>query len=152
MTDVIIETVVETVYTESIEVHEIGFQGPPGIRGETGPAGGSTVEATAGEDLSGYRAVRLVNGEAFYCDGDNALCAGSCIGVTKTAALTGATVDVQGLGKITDPTLTLAEGPLFVGANGVLSATPGTAFVQEIARATSTTSLFVNIQPAILKV
>ena len=139
--------IVETVEVVSIESIEIGQQGPPGPPGPE-----SVITATAGEALSGQRAVRLVNAQAYYCDGDTVAHAGTCVGITQNAALLGATVTIQNIGKYTDLTFALTEGPLFVGTNGALSTTPGTAFSQEIARAVSATSLVINIQPAYIKV
>jgi hypothetical protein len=129
-----------------------GPQGLQGIQGPVGPSGGAAFVIPSGEALSSYRAVRMSDGTAYYCDGSTANHAGTCIGVTITAAILGDDVSIQSIGEVFDPTFALTEGPLFVGAMGVLSPTPGTAFAQEIARATSTTSLFVNIQPAITKV
>ena len=138
--------VVETVEVVSIESVEIGQQGPPGPPGPE-----SVITATAGEALSGQRAVRLTDAQAYYCDGDTVAHAGTCVGITQNAALLGATVTIQNIGKLTDPTFALTEGPLFVGTNGALSTTPGSAFSQEIARAVSATSIAISIKPAILR-
>jgi hypothetical protein len=68
--------------------------------------------------------------------------------------LTGAiNVEIQAIGKFTDPTFSFTEGPLFVGTMGALSATPGTAFVSRDCPCHQCNRFFfVNIQPTILKV
>lgn len=172
MTDLIItETVtdstvsVETVEiaTASVEVIEVGQRGPAGptgatgpqgiqgIQGPAGPAGGSIPQFTAGENLSGHRAIRLHNGLAYYCDSTTLAHAGTAIGVSTGAALAGDPVNVQTIGIVAEPSWTWSDGPVYVGPNGSLSQTISGVFVQQIGVAGNSTELNIAPQLAVLR-
>jgi hypothetical protein len=122
-------------------------QGPPGA-----PAPIAQLTVTAGEALSGHRAVLLTAGEAFYADHATLTHAGRAIGVTTGAAALGDTVTIQTLGILIEPTWTWTEGPVYLGAQGALTQTPpATGFVQIIGVATTATALFVAPHSAILR-
>lgn len=104
-----------------------------GPRGATGPAGGSAVTATAGETLSAGRVVVIDGGEAFYFQPGTAAHMGRAYGITITSANTGATVNIQISGEITDSAFSaLTEGQVWVGTNGVVqTALPGSGILQK---------------------
>lgn len=131
-----------------IEHIEIGQQGPPG---PPGPPGAQTFAVLAGQPLMSNRAVRLLDNRAYLCDGNEPDHVGACVGVTTTAGLTGQVVTVRALGRMEDAGWSWTSGPLFVGANGVMSALPGTAFVQEIAQVDSPTRITIGIRIAVLR-
>lgn len=139
----------ETVETHLIEHVEACQQGPPG---PPGPGGASAFDAVAGTPLSAHRVVRLQDDQAFYCDGDDPAHVGSAVGTTITAAIAGQSVRIQAIGgPVQDAAWSWPTGPLFVGPGGVLSASPGTAFVQEIARVQAPTKIVVGLRLAVLR-
>lgn len=142
----------ESVVIESREtvILTLAEQGPPGIQGPRGFSGVATFEVEAGEDISALRAIRLVNGKAFYCDGNDPTQLGECVGMSLTASLTGGEITVLSIGQAVDLGWSWPTGAVYIGGNGVLSSVPGTAFVQEIGQGSGTT-LFVNLKSAILR-
>lgn len=150
--EIITVEAVEVVQVVSLEHVEVGQQGPRGIPGIPGPAGGASFQKLAGEVLSGHRAVRIEGGKAYYCDGNNPLHVGSCIGISLNAAIVNDAVNIQALGEVTEPSWSFSEGPLFVQGGGQISSTPGLAFTQEIGRVVNATTLFLNVQQAILRI
>lgn len=105
----------------------------------------------AGENLSANRVVRVSNTLAYLCDAATSAHAGTVIGLTTGAALTGATATVQTAGLVQELTWTLTEGPVYVGADGQLTQTvTGLAFVQQIGVAISATQINIHPQLAIL--
>lgn len=139
----------ETLEIHFIEHVEAGQQGPPG---PPGPGGASAFDAIAGTPLSAHRVVRFENDQAFYCDGDDPAHVGSAIGITVAAAIAGQSIRVQSLGgPVQDAVWNWPIGPLYVGANGALSVTPGAAFVQEVARVQAPTKIMVGLRMAIAR-
>jgi hypothetical protein len=86
-----------------------------------------------------------------YCDADTPADSGAAIGITKTAAITGSTVEYLIAGPMSDAGWAWTPGrPVFCGANGVLTQTaPATAFVQPVAVAETETTIIVQIQPSV---
>lgn len=152
ITDVVTIESSETIQTTSIESTEIGQQGPRGIQGLPGPPGGASFQRLAGEAISGHRAMRIEDGKLYYCDGNNAAHVGSCVGISLNAAIINDPVNVQALGEVTEPSWSFTSGALFVQGGGQIGATPGLAFSQEIGRVVNATTLFLNVQPAILRI
>ena len=149
-----VETVTaEVVESETIavEIIEVAQQGPRGIQGIPGPAGGSVIQVVAGETLSGHRAIRLSNGLAYYCDAANLAHAGTGIGVSTGAALIGETVNVQTLGTLSEPSWTWNDGPIYVGTNGQLTQSITGLFMQQIGVATNATAMNINAQLSVIR-
>lgn len=139
-----------TVITAAAPITTLGVPGPQGPKGDIGDAI-VTQTAEAGANLSALRAIRVANGLAYVCDGTDSSHAGRCIGINTGAALLGDDVTIQTAGLLTEPTWTLADGPVFVGANGTLTQSlVGLAFVHQIGIATSPTSIDINPQLPIL--
>ena len=90
--------------------------GPPGIPG-------GRVTATAGQTLSGHRAVAFSDaGEVVYADNATPGHAWASVGITAAAALSGADVEVVTAGELVEPSWSWTPGlPVFVGAGGVLT-------------------------------
>ena len=140
---------------------DVAFTGPAGIRGIDGVqgpqgipgiAGGSLIQCVAGESISGHRAIRLNNGFAFYCNSMALDNAGTAIGISTQATLTGGTFNVQTLGIIDEGSWNWIPGPVFVGNNGLLTQIPTGVFTQQIGVATTATEININPQLAILRV
>lgn len=142
---------VETVQTVAIEHIEVGIQGPPG---PPGIPGGATYSAQAGEPLSGQRAVRMNAGKLYYCSGSNTAHAGQYLGITKNAALTNATVTIQRVGTLTEPSWNWTPGlPIFCGINGVLTQNTGSlTWIQQIALAMKSDTILLDPFTPIQKV
>jgi hypothetical protein len=159
VTSPIIETVVvETRIVETMGQRgptgltgPIGPQGLQGIQGPAGPAGGSIPQFTAGENLSGHRAIRLSGGLAYYCDAATLAHAGTAIGITTGAALSGDLANMQTLGIISDPSWNFVNGPVYVGSAGVLTQVPNGVFVQQIGVSGKSTELNIAPQLAVLR-
>ncbi len=131
----------------------IVVEGLAGIRGPQGLPGSatSTNQYEAGQALSGHRAVRIQGDLAYYCDANELSHAGKAIGITVGAVLSGDMATVQTLGKLTEPSWNWNEGPVYVGANGLLTqSTAGHAFTQQVGVAVSATSIDINPQLAII--
>ena len=149
-----VETVTAEVVeseTVTVEIIEVAQQGPRGIQGIPGPAGGSVIQVVAGETLSGHRAIRLSNGLAYYCDAANLAHAGTGIGVSTGAALIGETVNVQTLGTLSEPSWTWNDGPIYVGTNGQLTQSITGLFMQQIGVATNATAMNINAQLSVIR-
>lgn len=151
VTTELVSNVIETNITSGVQVTTtLAVVGPQGPKGDPGDAADiPTFEA--GENLSAKRAIRVENDLAYYADGSNAAHAGQALGISVGAVSAGDTVTVRMTGMITEPTWTLTEGPVFVGANGQLTQSlVGLAFVQQIGVAVSATQININPQLAIL--
>jgi P pilus assembly chaperone PapD len=124
--------------------------GPQGAKGDPGDAA-DTPTFEAGGSISAKRVIRVENDLAYYADGSDAAQAGKALGISVGAASLGDTVTVRMTGMIDEPTWTLTEGPVYVGANGALTqSVSGLAFVQQIGVAVSPTQININPQLAIL--
>jgi len=120
--------------------------------------GGSVNELkatrVAAVTLSGHRVVTpQSDGQLIYASNDNPAHLAAPLWVTLGAASPGAQVDVMLFGNIIEPTWSWAPGPVYLGANGVLTQTPpaapGAVFLAQVGAATSPTSLFVDRNPSI---
>lgn len=131
-------------YTAAINV--TGPAGPQGARGDIHTYIADGV-------LSGHRLVMSTgSGKVGYVDAANAAHAGLALGITTGAAVDAASVDVQLVNEMVEPSWSWASGPVYAGANGIPTQDTSTlAFVQVIGIATEPTKLMINIQPAILK-
>lgn len=119
----------------------MGVQGPPGA------SGSGDVTAIASTPLSALRVVKVVAGVAAYASADDVADAALITGITVTAASSGAAITVRTDGELRDNAWTWAPGPIYCGANGVMTQTVPTAgFIGEVARATSATTIVVDIQ------
>jgi hypothetical protein len=142
--DVTTSIIVEPV-TTTVEV--TGLAGIRGPQGEPGPAGEGVVSQVheAATNLSGHRAIRVVSGLAYVCDGSNASHAGRCIGISTGAVVAGDDVNIQTSGLLTEPSWNWADGPVYVGASGVLTQSlAGLAYIHQIGLAVSATQIDIN--------
>lgn len=124
----------------------------PGPPGQTGPAGGTSIQLTAGAVLSGHRLVtRQADGTAVYADNTTVADISAPLWLTLGSALSGAQVDCQALGVVDEPSWSWTPGPLYLGANGVLvqSVPAAPAFLCQVGYATSPTSIVLNRYPSI---
>jgi hypothetical protein len=106
---------------------------------------------TAGENLSGHRAIRSHLGLAYYCNALDTAHAGTAIGVSTGAALVGDPVNVQTLGNLTEPSWDWRDGLVSVGENGQLTQTITGVFMQQIGVAVNQTELNINPQQAVIR-
>jgi hypothetical protein len=137
---------VTTLATSTGSVSTLTIPGPQGPKGDPGDAI-VTQTHEAATNLSGHRAIRVSGGLASLCDGTNAAHTGRCIGITTGAAIAGADATVQTVGLITEPSWNWTEGPVYVGANGVLTQSlAGLAFIQQVGLAVSLDSIDINPQ------
>lgn len=127
-----------------------GTQGPQGRPGMPGPAGGSAFQRLAGETLSALRVVYELAGQVFALDASDAEHIALLLGLTLTAADTGAAINVQRSGSIDDAGWNWQPGLVWLGAGGALTQTPPVdGFAVLLGAAVSATSITLNIQPAI---
>lgn len=106
-----------------------GLQGPPGPPGLNGSSASAPyITFSADGPLGGNRAVRLVAGLARYASSSALADAGLVLGITQGAAVSGAPVQIQTSGLMTEPSWTwTADQPVFCGTNGTLTQTAPTA-------------------------
>ena len=139
---------VTVIDSSSAYVTTLANPGPQGPKGEPGDISQIHEAAT---NLSGHRAIRIAAGLAYYCDGTDSAHTGRCIGITQGAVSAGDDATVQTVGLMTEPSWTWTEGPVYVGANGVLTQSlAGLAFIQQVGLAVSATSIDINPQLPIL--
>ena len=138
---VVLKSVTEKVFITKAQ------QGPPGI---PGPAGGSTLQRTAGATLSALVAAYELNGEVFALDKDDDDHIDLLLGLTVTAASVGAPINVQRTGPVDNSGWAWTPGRVYLGAAGALTQTPASSGNDVlIGRAVSATRLLLDIQDPI---
>lgn len=121
-----------------------------GLAGIRGPAGGQFIYIPSAASLSGHRAVKILNGVAYYCDGSNGLDTGLAVGITCCANDSNDPTRIQLFGEHNETSWSWADGPVYVGVAGLLTQSlDNLEFLQQIGIATSATQLIINPQPAI---
>lgn len=127
-----------------IEVVRAGEQGPEGR--------GVRLAQIAAMPLGGHKAVRPVLGGVAPASASDPSQANTVIGITRGAAMPGASVDIAFGGEMEEPTWAWSLGPIYLGENGALTQTPPpTGFVQRLGVALSPTKIAVLIGPATIK-
>jgi hypothetical protein len=123
-------------------------QGPPGPPGQTI----STMIVVAAQTISGYSAVSAVSGQAIPADSSDVSHQGNLLGIAIGGALATAPVTVQFFGSLTyNGWAWTLNHPIFLGTNGALTQTPPTSgYSQIIGRPITSTSMLVDIQPAVI--
>lgn len=112
------------------------------------------LSLNAGEALSALQAVTSDgNGDAVYASNDT-LANAQVIGITETAASSGAAVAIRTSGLMTDPSWSWTKGPVYLGTNGALTQTApsGGAIVVQVGKAMTATKLLVDIELTITTV
>jgi hypothetical protein len=109
------------------------------------------LSLNAGAALSALRAVTSdANGDAVYASNDT-LANAQVIGITETAASSGAAVAIRTSGLMTDSNWNWTKGTIYLGTNGQLTQTApsGGAFVVHVARALTATTIQIDIDTLI---
>ena len=121
-------------------------------RGVVIPASPLVVTHAAGETLSGHRVVIVSGGLAYHADSTDPADASRVVGITTGAATAGAPAMIQTFGEMTEPSWNWSDGAIFFDALGRLTQTPPeTGFLQIVASAVSSTTIFISLQPPIIK-
>lgn len=147
---VISTTVVELVIDTQPEMQVIetfGEQGPAGVNGIDGAP---TAVGTAGQSISGHRAVLVgTDGLVRYASAQNPDHLGRVGGVAMNAGLPGDEIRFVSFGDLEEPSWDWdVDLPVYLGADGHLTQTePVTGFLQIIGMPAGPTKLFVDIQP-----
>lgn len=110
---------------EAIEAW-FGPVGPRGPRGVPGAAGSAVITRTAGEAMGALRvAVATTDDTVMLADINDLSHFGRVVGVTLQAVALGDPVEIQRMDLIENTGLNFSSGDwLYIGAGGVLSATP----------------------------
>lgn len=143
-----------TVNQPQTQIVKVGRQGPAG---PPGSSGASTFETSndSGLALSAGRAVSITSSGLVYSDNRIQSTLLSYVGVTTTAAATGAPVQLQEIGalELTGVSLT-PDQPLYVGIDGFLTQTPPTApgavYSSIIGYAITSTRVFLTPRSSII--
>lgn len=117
------------------------------------PANVDTV-LTAGVNISALRAITTdSSGKAKYATNTTAADA-IVVGISITAANTGANVTIKTSGLITDNAFNFTKGIVYLGTNGQLTQTAPTsgAYIVPVAKAITQTTIIVDIDNSILTV
>ncbi|WP_054911033.1 hypothetical protein [Pseudomonas sp. NBRC 111135] len=125
----------------------VGEQGPPGVQGIPGPAGGSALQKIAAVPLSGHRMVFSIDGIAVnYADCRALANRANTLGMTLGAADQGAPVNVQRTGEVIHSGWSWDDGPVFLGHDGNLTQAlpPTAAFSLIVGFAMNPTTLFLD--------
>lgn len=151
------------VLPDEVEVVEIlPITGPPGPVGPPGPPGTPGAPGSTGtvqtfialESLNGHFAVRLVGTGVKYADSTISTSLGSFVGITSSASPQGELATVVTVGLMVEPSWSwIPDRPIYFGAGGFLTQTVpalgNNAYTQQVAYASSATSIFVLPQPPI---
>ena len=116
-----------------------------GAPGKTGPSGAeSFIQRVAGEAIGGHRAVRVdASGTAWLARPDQAS-ALDTMGISDAAANVGALVQIRALGEANEAGWAWSAGPVWVGANGVLTqALPTSGYLIRIGTAVGPSAISV---------
>lgn len=122
------------------------------VLGKVGEAGAIADFYVAGETLSALRVVRFdpVSGKVFYASSSSLNDMFKIVGVTATAANFNENVKVITAGYLTDQSWNWSlDKPIFFGANGQLTQTPGSEFIQAIAMPMKSDRILVSIESPI---
>lgn len=154
LTDVVIDEIVSTVVdeVEVTDVVAVAEQGPRGIQGVPGPAGGATTVTVGASPLSGHSAVAVdAGGLLIKADCTNPAQQGAVLGLLADAYSPGDQAVVQTAFTLEHSGWAWSPGPVFVGTAGQLTQSlPGVAvFSQVVAHALSATRVLVDVQPPI---
>lgn len=109
------------------------------------------LSLNAGEALSALRAVTSdSNGDAVYASNDT-LANAQVIGITETAASSGAAVAIRTSGLMTDANWNWTKGTIYLGTNGQLTQTDpsGGAIIVHVAKALTATTIQIDIDTII---
>lgn len=150
--EVVEETIVVTTET-SVDVITDAEQGPRGIQGIPGPAGGATAVTVGASPISGHSAVAMdENGLLVYADCSNPSHIGAILGIVGNSYSPGDSAVVQTDFDLSHSGWSFSPGPVFVGIGGALvQALPvGAVFAQVIAYALTATRIRVDLQPPIV--
>jgi hypothetical protein len=115
---------------------------------------GPIIEAPAGANLSGHKAVAILGGEVLQADHTSIGHRGLVRGIATGAVGQGETARVQVYGPLREPSWSWTAGlPIYVGTNGSLTqSAPTTGWLQQIAVADSPTQIFIDPQPVFVLV
>ena len=154
MTDLLVEreTLVLVEERERVQIMTEARQGPRGIQGIPGPAGGATTFTVGATPLSGHSAVAVgAGGMLIKADCTNPAHQGAVLGLLANAYSPGDQAVVQTAFTLEHSGWTWTPGPVFVGTAGQLTqALPiGAVFSQVVAHALSPTLVLVDVQPPI---
>lgn len=119
------------------------------IHTPTGSTHNHLLTITAAEPLGGHR-VATVGG--LYADSSNPAHAYAVAGITLQAVSTGATVDAQYIGELTESSWNWTpDEPVFLGSAGMLTqAAPDVGFILQIGIPTTSTTLLIDIQQPLI--
>ena len=136
---------IQTLLSESqaIQVLSSVTQGPPGIRGPAGAAGGTSIELTAAIDLGGNR---VVTGNSVYADNTDLATIGKVIGLTIGAVTSGLPVSIVANGELDGFSGLEINAPIYLSVNGTTTqALPATGYLQKLGIAISATKILIRI-------
>lgn len=155
MTDLVSIEEVQIVSVPETTVQVIADckQGPEGIRGPAGPAGGATLVKVGDTPISGHAAVAMdTDGRLVYADCTSAAQIGTVMGLTTSAYAANADAVVQQDFEVNFPGWAFVPGPVFVGEAGALvqSLPPAAVFQQVVAFALTATRIRVSVQPPLI--
>ncbi len=129
-----------------------GKQGIQGPEGPPGPAGGSSVVLTAGETIFGLRAVRAAAGIIYRPDLSVIAHSDAVVGVALQSGGAGAQLSVQVSGELSESSWSWSPGAVYCGPDGVLTQTPpDSGWLLSIGRATSATTIIIDIDTAYIR-
>lgn len=142
----IVETVVAATLIEAVE---LGYQGPRGARGATGPAA-DIFTLTAAYPISGHRII-AVNGDGLAIYADSADASALAVqGFSANAALAGEDIEIRCLGSLDWPAANLTvDSPIFLASSGAVTQTaPTQGWSRQVGVATDVDSISINIGQA----
>lgn len=130
-----------------------GIEGPRGLRGEAGPAGGARLVTVGATPLSGHSAVAQdAGGLLVYADCTRPIPQGAALGLLSSAYQAGDDAVVQTDYDIEHGGWAWTLGPVFLGSSGALTQSPtaGAVFLQVIGWAVSAARIRIDIQPPVI--
>ena len=152
-TVIIIEKPLTVVTVERQTKLTIVSTGRQGIQGPQGADGTTYGTFTTNSTLGGHRAVKLVGqGMVDYVDSSNVLDQNKCIGITLNASNQNQPITIQSIGEVIEPSWNWdTTKPIYFNSAGLLTQTvPLSGFIQIVGKPSSSTSMCISINPAIL--
>jgi hypothetical protein len=130
------------------EIITIGTQGPPGP-----PGTGAFFQVIAGEDITAFTVVVIVNGLLYQADPTNAAYGPLVAGIATIGGIAGQSINVVQEGEIDGMTGLVTDARYYAGTNGALSTSPTVmsfAWRRSMGVAKSTTQFIILPAPSIL--
>ena len=143
---VVSQSVTVSPTVNQVTISPTGLPGPKGDKGDPGDVQ-ELYSMVSGEAVDSLRVVRRESdGLGYIVSSDTVGDAHTVIGVSTQTVTLGGTFNYVARGELQDANLSLVDGAVYVGVDGVLTQTPPTTgFVLKVGHAVNSDTLFVDV-------